>query len=50
VRAAHDLKKLCVDAFSSNLASNIIVHGAGHFLAEERPAEVVSALAKFLAI
>ena len=39
-----------VRAFSSNLASNIIVHGAGHFLAEERPAEVVSALAKFLAI
>ena len=39
-----------VRAFSSNLASNIIVPGAGHFLAEERPAEVVSALAKFLAI
>jgi pimeloyl-ACP methyl ester carboxylesterase/heme-degrading monooxygenase HmoA len=39
-----------VRAFSSNLASNIIVPGAGHFLAEERPAEVVSALAKFLDI
>lgn len=39
-----------VRAFSNNLASNIIVPGAGHFLAEERPAEIASALAKFLAI
>ena len=39
-----------VRAFSSNMVDNIIVPGAGHFLAEERPAEVVSALAKFLAI
>ncbi len=36
-------------AFASNLAGNIIVPGAGHFVAEERPKEVAAALKTFLA-
>jgi pimeloyl-ACP methyl ester carboxylesterase len=36
-------------AFASNLAGNIIVPGAGHFVADERPKEVAAALKTFLA-
>lgn len=38
-----------VRAFATNLTANIILPGAGHFLAEERPKEVTEALQKFLA-
>jgi pimeloyl-ACP methyl ester carboxylesterase len=38
-----------VRAFSSNLADNIILEGAGHFIAEERPIELTAALKSFLA-
>lgn len=35
-------------AFSSNIVDNIIVPGAGHFVPEERPAELTLAVKKFL--
>jgi pimeloyl-ACP methyl ester carboxylesterase len=38
-----------VRAFSSNVRGNVIVPGAGHFLSEERPTEIVTALKTFLA-
>jgi pimeloyl-ACP methyl ester carboxylesterase len=38
-----------VRAFSSNVVSNLVLPGAGHFLAEERPMELTAALRKFLA-
>jgi pimeloyl-ACP methyl ester carboxylesterase len=38
-----------VRAFATNLAGNVIVPGAGHFVAEERPAEVLATLTPFLA-
>jgi pimeloyl-ACP methyl ester carboxylesterase len=38
-----------VRAFSSNLVDNILVSGAGHFVAEERPLELTAALQGFLA-
>jgi pimeloyl-ACP methyl ester carboxylesterase len=38
-----------VRAFAGNLQGNVIVPGAGHFLAEERAAEIVAALKTFLA-
>jgi pimeloyl-ACP methyl ester carboxylesterase len=38
-----------VRAFAARLQGNLIVSGAGHFLAEERPAEVSAALLSFLA-
>ena len=37
-----------VRAFTDNLAGNIIVPGAGHFLPEERPEAVLAALRPFL--
>jgi pimeloyl-ACP methyl ester carboxylesterase/heme-degrading monooxygenase HmoA len=37
-----------VRAFSSNLVDNILIEGAGHFVAEERPLEVTAALRRFL--
>ncbi|MDB4970736.1 MAG: alpha/beta hydrolase [Myxococcales bacterium] len=37
-----------VRAFAADLRGNIILPGAGHFLAEERPAEVVAGLKTFL--
>jgi pimeloyl-ACP methyl ester carboxylesterase len=38
-----------VRAFAQNVTATVIVPGAGHFVAEERPAEVVRVLAPFLA-
>jgi pimeloyl-ACP methyl ester carboxylesterase/heme-degrading monooxygenase HmoA len=38
-----------VRAFASNLAGNMILEGAGHFVAEERPMELAAALKSFLA-
>lgn len=38
-----------VRAFSSDIVNNIIVPGAGHFVPEERPAELTAALTAFLA-
>jgi pimeloyl-ACP methyl ester carboxylesterase len=38
-----------VRAFAAKLQGSLIVSGAGHFLAEERPAEVSAALLSFLA-
>jgi pimeloyl-ACP methyl ester carboxylesterase len=38
-----------VRAFASNLRGNIIIRGAGHFLAEERPNEITAALKTLLA-
>ena len=38
-----------VRAFAANLQGNLILPGAGHFLAEERPAQVSAALRSFLA-
>jgi pimeloyl-ACP methyl ester carboxylesterase len=38
-----------VRAFASNVRGNIIILGAGHFLAEERPTEITAALKTFLA-
>ncbi len=38
-----------VRAFTNHLQANIIVPGAGHFLMEERPVEVLTALKPFLA-
>ena len=35
-------------AFANNMVANVIVAGAGHFLAEERPDEVFAALHPFL--
>jgi pimeloyl-ACP methyl ester carboxylesterase len=37
-----------VRAFSSNLVDNILIAGAGHFVAEERPLELTAALRRFL--
>ncbi len=37
-----------VRAFASNLVDNILIAGAGHFVAEERPPELAAALRKFL--
>jgi pimeloyl-ACP methyl ester carboxylesterase/heme-degrading monooxygenase HmoA len=37
-----------VRAFSNNLVNNILVEGAGHFLVEERPLELIAALRRFL--
>jgi pimeloyl-ACP methyl ester carboxylesterase len=37
-----------VRAFSNNIVENIIVPGAGHFVPEERPAELTMALKTFL--
>lgn len=36
-----------VRAFSSNLVDNILIAGAGHFVAEERPLELTAALRRF---
>lgn len=38
-----------VRAFASNVRGNVVVLGAGHFLAEERPNEITAALKTFLA-
>ena len=38
-----------VRAFATSLRGNVILPGAGHFLAEERPKEVATALRAFLA-
>ncbi len=38
-----------VRAFSCNLVDNIVLEGAGHFIAEERPLELAAALKSFLA-
>jgi pimeloyl-ACP methyl ester carboxylesterase len=38
-----------VRAFSSNLVDNILLDGAGHFVAEERPLELSAALKSFFA-
>lgn len=38
-----------VRAFSSNLVDNVLLAGAGHFVAEERPLELTAALQGFLA-
>jgi pimeloyl-ACP methyl ester carboxylesterase/heme-degrading monooxygenase HmoA len=38
-----------VRAFSCNLVDNILLKGAGHFVAEERPVELAAALESFLA-
>ena len=38
-----------VRAFASNVTGNIVIPGAGHFLAEERPTEITAALKTFLA-
>jgi pimeloyl-ACP methyl ester carboxylesterase len=38
-----------VRAFAAKLQGNLILPGAGHFLAEERPAQVSAALRSFLA-
>jgi pimeloyl-ACP methyl ester carboxylesterase len=38
-----------VRAFAGNIKGNVIIPGAGHFLAEERPAEITAALKTFLA-
>jgi pimeloyl-ACP methyl ester carboxylesterase/heme-degrading monooxygenase HmoA len=38
-----------VHAFATSLRGNVILPGAGHFLAEERPKEVAAALRTFLA-
>jgi pimeloyl-ACP methyl ester carboxylesterase/quinol monooxygenase YgiN len=38
-----------VRAFSNNLVDNILLAGAGHFAAEERPLELTAALQEFLA-
>src|ERR1700722_680222 len=38
-----------VRAFSSNLVDNILLAGAGHFVAEERPLELTAALRRFFA-
>jgi pimeloyl-ACP methyl ester carboxylesterase len=38
-----------VRAFASNVSRAIVLQGAGHFVAEERPAEVTQALLEFLA-
>jgi pimeloyl-ACP methyl ester carboxylesterase len=35
-------------AFANNIVSNVVVAGAGHFLIEERPKEVLAALEPFL--
>jgi pimeloyl-ACP methyl ester carboxylesterase len=35
-------------AFSNHIVDNIIVSGAGHFVPEERPAELTAALLEFL--
>jgi pimeloyl-ACP methyl ester carboxylesterase len=37
-----------VNAFASNVKAIVVIPGAGHFLAEERPGEVLSALQRFL--
>jgi pimeloyl-ACP methyl ester carboxylesterase len=37
-----------VRAFANNITANVVLPGAGHFLAEERPNEVLSALEPFL--
>ena len=37
-----------VRAFASNLVDNILIAGAGHFVAEERPLELAAALRRFL--
>jgi pimeloyl-ACP methyl ester carboxylesterase/heme-degrading monooxygenase HmoA len=37
-----------VRAFSSNLVDNILIAGAGHFVAEERPLELTETLRRFL--
>jgi pimeloyl-ACP methyl ester carboxylesterase/heme-degrading monooxygenase HmoA len=37
-----------VRAFASNLVANILIAGAGHFVAEERPLELAAALRRFL--
>ena len=39
-----------VRAFANNLAGNVILTGAGHFLAEESPNEVLAAIEPFLRI
>jgi pimeloyl-ACP methyl ester carboxylesterase len=38
-----------VRAFAANVTDTIVVKGAGHFLPEERPAQVTAALEVFLA-
>jgi pimeloyl-ACP methyl ester carboxylesterase len=38
-----------VRAFASNLVENILLPGAGHFIAEERPQELTAAMVRFLA-
>jgi pimeloyl-ACP methyl ester carboxylesterase len=42
------LQQSFVSAFSSNLSASIVIPGAGHFIAEERPTEAGSALKGFL--
>jgi pimeloyl-ACP methyl ester carboxylesterase/heme-degrading monooxygenase HmoA len=42
------LQQSFVRAFSNNLSASVVIPGAGHFIAEERPTEAASALKGFL--
>jgi pimeloyl-ACP methyl ester carboxylesterase len=42
------LQQSFVRSFASNLSASIVIPGAGHFIAEERPTEAASALKGFL--
>jgi pimeloyl-ACP methyl ester carboxylesterase len=48
-RSIGALQENFVRNFASNVTEALVLQGAGHFVAEERPAEVSSALQRFLA-